>query len=156
MWVQSPGREDPLGEEMETHSSILAWRNPWTEEPGGLQSAESQRVRQDCSDLAHTGCICFHATCYSLHPSQPLFTPRAPALVHRPVMYVCVSTAALQIGHQRLVNPCKRDLHQNQFSKYCETLFREHRFVWIQLLTQNQVKYLTEQQASSYEKPVSF
>ena len=33
MWVQSPGREDPLGEEMETHSSILAWRNPWTEEP---------------------------------------------------------------------------------------------------------------------------
>ena len=84
---------------MAIHSSILAWRNPWTEEPGGLQSAESQRVRQDCSDLAHTGCICFHATCYSLHPSQPLFTPRAPALVHRPVMYVCVSTAALQIGH---------------------------------------------------------
>ena len=49
---------------MAIHSSILAWRNPWTEEPGGLQSAESQRVRQDCSDLAHTGCICFHATCY--------------------------------------------------------------------------------------------
>ena len=38
LWVQSPGREDPLEEEMATHSSILAWEIPWTEEPGGLQS----------------------------------------------------------------------------------------------------------------------
>ena len=37
-WVQSLGWEDPLEEEMATHSSILAWRIPWTEEPGGLQS----------------------------------------------------------------------------------------------------------------------
>ena len=36
-WVQSLGRLDPLEEEMVTHSSILAWRTPWTEEPGGLQ-----------------------------------------------------------------------------------------------------------------------
>ena len=38
MWVRSLGREDPLEEGMATHSSILAWRIPWTEEPGGLQS----------------------------------------------------------------------------------------------------------------------
>ena len=38
MWVQSLGREDPLEEGMATHSSILAWRIPWTEEPGGLPS----------------------------------------------------------------------------------------------------------------------
>ena len=38
MWVQSLGREDPLEEGMATHSSILAWKAPWTEEPGGLQS----------------------------------------------------------------------------------------------------------------------
>ena len=44
MEVQSLGREDPLEEEMATHSSILAWRTPWTEEPGGLQSTASQRV----------------------------------------------------------------------------------------------------------------
>ena len=44
MWVQSLGREDPLEKEMATHSSILAWRIPWTEEPGGLQSMGSQRV----------------------------------------------------------------------------------------------------------------
>ena len=37
-WVPSLGREDPLEEEMATHSSMLAWRIPWTEEPGGLQS----------------------------------------------------------------------------------------------------------------------
>ena len=44
-WVRSLGREDPLEKEMETHSSILAWRILWTEEPGRLQSMESQRVR---------------------------------------------------------------------------------------------------------------
>ena len=38
MWVRSLGREDPLEKEMATHSSVLAWRIPWTEEPGGLQS----------------------------------------------------------------------------------------------------------------------
>ena len=43
-WVQSLGGEDLLEEGMATHSSILAWRIPWTEEPGGLQSMESQRV----------------------------------------------------------------------------------------------------------------
>ena len=46
-WVQSLGGEDPLEEEMETHSSILAWRIPWTEEPGGLQSLEAHRVGRD-------------------------------------------------------------------------------------------------------------
>ena len=46
-WVRSLGREDPLEKEMATHSSILAWKIPWTEEPGGLQSTGSQRVRHD-------------------------------------------------------------------------------------------------------------
>ena len=46
-WVRSPGREDPLEEDMATHSSILAWRIPWIEEPGGLQFIGSQRVRHD-------------------------------------------------------------------------------------------------------------
>ena len=46
-WVQSLGGEDPLEEEMATHSSTLAWKIPWTEDPGGLQSMGSQRVRHD-------------------------------------------------------------------------------------------------------------
>ena len=43
--VRALGREDPLEKGMATHSSILAWRIPWTEEPGGLQSMVLQRVR---------------------------------------------------------------------------------------------------------------
>ena len=46
-WVQSLGWEDLLEKGMEAHSSILTWRIPWTEEPGELQSMESQRVGQD-------------------------------------------------------------------------------------------------------------
>ena len=46
-WVQSLGREDPRGEAMATHSSILAWEIPWTEEPGGLQSEGSKSIAQN-------------------------------------------------------------------------------------------------------------
>ena len=46
-WVRSLGWEDPLEKEMGTHSSTLAWRIPWTEKPGRLQSMGSQRVRHD-------------------------------------------------------------------------------------------------------------
>ena len=47
MWVWSLGQEDPLEEELATHSSILAWKIPWTEEPGGIQSMGLQRVGHD-------------------------------------------------------------------------------------------------------------
>ena len=46
-WVRSLGWEDPLERGLATHSSILVWRIPWTEEPGRLQSVGSQRVRHD-------------------------------------------------------------------------------------------------------------
>ena len=49
-WVQSLGQEDPLGTVVSTHSSLLAWSIPWTEEPGGLQSMRSQRV--DTAEVA--------------------------------------------------------------------------------------------------------
>ena len=47
VWVRSLGREDPLEKGMATHSRILAWKIPWTEEPGGLQSMGSRRVGHD-------------------------------------------------------------------------------------------------------------
>ena len=50
-WVQSLGLEDLLEKEMATHSSILAWKIPWTEEPGGLQSMGSQE--SDTTDRLH-------------------------------------------------------------------------------------------------------
>ena len=49
IWVQSLGQKDPLEKEMATYFSILAWRIPWTEEPGGLQSVGSQRVGHHCA-----------------------------------------------------------------------------------------------------------
>ena len=52
-WVPSLGQEDPLEKEMTTHSSILAWRIPWTEEPGGLQSTGLQS-RTQLSDSTFT------------------------------------------------------------------------------------------------------
>ena len=56
MWetqVQSLGQEDPLEKEMATHSSTLAWKIPWTEKPGGLQSMGSQRVGHDFTFTFH-------------------------------------------------------------------------------------------------------
>ena len=63
--VQSLGWEDSLEEGMATHSSILAWRIPWTEELGGLQSIGSHRVGHDLSDFA-----CTHAHIKFLSPAS--------------------------------------------------------------------------------------
>ena len=49
-WVQSLGQEDPLKKDMATHPSVFAWRIPWTEEPGGLQSLGSQKSQSRLSD----------------------------------------------------------------------------------------------------------
>ena len=55
-WVRFLGWEDPLEKGMATHASTLAWRIPWTEELGGLQSVESQRMGHDWENQqAHTG-----------------------------------------------------------------------------------------------------
>ena len=54
MQAQSLDQDDPLEESVATHSSILAWEIPWTEEPGGLQSRGSQRVGHDWSNLAQS------------------------------------------------------------------------------------------------------
>ena len=64
MQVRSLDCKDPLEEGMTTHSSILAWRIPWTEEPGGLQFMGSQRVRHGCRNLAR-----MHAMTNSTKPS---------------------------------------------------------------------------------------
>ena len=60
-WLRSLGRDNLPEKKMAIHSSILAWRIPWTEEPGGLQSMGSQRVGQDLNDLA-----CTHACTHVL------------------------------------------------------------------------------------------
>ena len=54
-WVQPLGQEDPLEEEMATHSSILAWKSPWTEEPDVLQFMGSQRVGHNLATHSNKG-----------------------------------------------------------------------------------------------------
>ena len=78
--VRSLGWEDPLEKRMATYSSILAWRIPWTEEPGGLQSTESQRIRHNWTtntftffshsvvwkwDKGSVGAVLIHLVCFS-------------------------------------------------------------------------------------------
>ena len=55
MWVRSLGREDSLEKEMATHSSILAWRIPWTEEPGGLWLRDRKEL--DTTEVTENACI---------------------------------------------------------------------------------------------------
>ena len=62
MWVLSLGQEDPLEEEMATHSRILAWKIPWTEEPGGLQSMGGKELDK----TMHTHTSCFRGRGYFL------------------------------------------------------------------------------------------
>ena len=58
MSVRSLGQGDNLGMEMSTHSSILSWRIPWTEEPGGLQSTGSQRIKCDLATEEQSEVLC--------------------------------------------------------------------------------------------------
>ena len=69
-WVWPLDWEDPLEKEMVTHSSILAWEIPWTEEPGGLQSLGSHRVGHDRSDLAQHSALII--ACYCPPPTSLL------------------------------------------------------------------------------------
>ena len=62
--VQTLGQEDPLEKEMATHSSILAWEIPWSEEPGGLQSMRSQRVVHDWVSNTFTWLCVLDNFCY--------------------------------------------------------------------------------------------
>ena len=73
MWVESLGQEDPLEEGRATHSSILSWRIPGTEEPGRLQSIGSKRVGHNWSDLA-----CMHAPKVFNHPFLPRKVNKKP------------------------------------------------------------------------------
>ena len=94
-WIQLLGQEDPLEKEMATHSSILTWEIPWTEEPGGLQSIGSQRVGHGYSRiyiLFHYGYsqdIEYHSLCYSEGPCcfpilHVILTPANPKLTIHP------------------------------------------------------------------------
>ena len=67
MWVQSLGGEDPLEEGTATHSSILTWRTPWTEESGGLQSMGSKSWTYQVTKTPAHACICTSTHTHNTH-----------------------------------------------------------------------------------------
>ena len=97
-WVRSLGWEDPLEKEKATHSSILAWRIPWTEEPGGLQSMRLQRVGHNSETKQRQGrsagflCVRF-APCIRF--SMPL-TPESNSLAC--VRCICLLANFVHVG----------------------------------------------------------
>ena len=116
--VRFLGQEDPLEKEMATHSSILAWRIPWTEEPGGLQSTDSRRVGhywatslffppfifiswrlitlQYCSGFCHTLTWISHGFTCVPHPDPPsrlLPHPSPLGLPSAPALSTCLATS---------------------------------------------------------------
>ena len=75
-WVPSLGREDPLKKEMAIHSSTIAWKIPWTEEPGRLQSMGSQRVEHDwATSLTVVLVLISWGILYSVFHSAPVYIP---------------------------------------------------------------------------------
>ena len=72
--VRSLSWEDPLEKEMATHSSILAWRIPWTEEPGGLQSMGLKRVGYDTTERLHSFCVLYRLQ--ALWKFRPVYRPK--------------------------------------------------------------------------------
>ena len=130
--VRSLGWEDPLEKEMATHSSILAWRIPWTEEPGGLQSTGSQRVRHDWMTLLYLltlpwlkyeklscrhCCVLVAKLCPALYDPMNFSTPGFPVLHCLPEFaqtHVHWVSDAIQPSHPMLPTSLALNLSQHQ------------------------------------------
>ena len=121
--ARSLGWEHPLEEGMATHSSVLAGRIPWTEEPGGLQSMGSQRVRHDWHDWACKHTV-LHSGCINLHSHQQCRRiPFSPLIVCR-FLFIIVILASVRwyliavlsmyvCSHLSLSSPLLKDLSIN-------------------------------------------
>ena len=92
--VGSLGREEPLEKEMATHSSILAWKIPWREEPGRLQSMESRRVRHLLSNFTFT--FHFHALEKEMATHSSVLAWRIPGMVEPGGL---MSVGSHRVGH---------------------------------------------------------
>ena len=129
MWVQSPGQEDPLEKDTATHSSFLAWRIAWTEEPGRLQSIGSQRVRHNWSILARHGTACDSKIMFSSTSSVPLYMQ---------------SKSKQQVGLFRIlykVQKYKKDkfsiLDHSYLNRYIPTMFFKTKPLYLTLSNDN-------------------
>ena len=104
MWVRSLGQEDPPEEEMATYSSTLAWKIPWTEEPGRVQSKGSQRVRHDSATEQPTIHLLIHCNWFLEYESESLSQD------------ICTSYS-LCLEHSTLLYPLESQLQFHPISK---------------------------------------
>ena len=157
MQVRSPGREDPLEEGMAAHSSILAWRIPRTEEPGGPQSMGSQRVRHGWA-TEHTCFLpCWEDQCMLvilrvLDMSLLLFEDSSPATVIEPQvrLHLCRSLSFL-ISSQTLeaitfpaIWAILPYLHPTFYACFCtwKSVQRKNEWNWFTCLFVHRFTYL--------------
>ena len=112
-WVQSLGQEDPLEKEMATHSRILAWRIPWTEEPGGLQSIGLQRVGYKwATSLSLHFHVLKRSKCLLISWLQ---SPSAVILETKKIKSVTVSIVSPSICHE-VMGPRQRQGQRHYFA----------------------------------------
>ena len=101
-WVQSLGRDDPLKKGMATHCRILAWRIPWTEKPGGLQSTGLRRVRHNQAQHAdsHEVYVYMHIqACIHVHVYTHIHRERTSLFIYLVYRAVC-TLPGLQVGNE--------------------------------------------------------
>ena len=104
-WVRSLGLEEPLEKEMATHSSILAWRIPWTEEPGGLQSMESQKSRTRLSDQTTATFFFYRYKKKATLTHSAITTLEIKSLLSPSVFISCFSSGSLGSSLRFLPDP---------------------------------------------------
>ena len=126
MWIWSLGGEDSLKKEVATHSSILAWKIPWTEEPGGLQSMWSQRVWHDwVTEHTHTYIIalqCCVSFCWTITWISCIYT-------YIPSLLSLLPTALCHQQSTKLSSRCYAagfTSYFTQASAYMSMLFSMH------------------------------
>ena len=113
-WVQSLGREDPLKKEMAANSSILAWRTPWMEEPGGLQSSGSQRAGHEwATSLSHLQFSSVAQSYLTLWDPMDCSTPGFP--VHQQLLWLYIY--AYKYANIIIFFLCTKYLKEKNYSK---------------------------------------
>ena len=152
MRVRSLGWADPLEEGTATHCSILAWRIPWTEEPGRLKSMGSQRIGHNWSDLEH--CYCCSVTTILL--LLLLFTQSCPTLCNpmdcsTPVFAVLHHLPELAQTHVHWVNDAIQLSHP--LSSHSPPAFNlsQHQSLFQWVASSNQVAKVLELQLQSFQ-----
>ena len=121
MWIWSLGREDPLKKEMATHSSILAWRIPRTEEPGGLRSVGFQRVGHDWACTRTEGTDIWHTLSRentAVHSDIMLVSEKCPLTVPFPWTQPLRYRRAQLPGRRVLWEDLKDLHHHRQFTQH--------------------------------------